>query len=458
MDSGEGQVGPRSRVAKLTSSLFPHIRIGRSSQSEPSMTRRQSNARTSPGQSSATRTDNNTKNPSRSPAFPQVMFNRHLPASYSSSTDDDEANRLPAISSSPPSARKPPRRNTTMPDVISRPNLHHDRPFLGHRKPKIFEKYKPLKAIGKGEFGQVFAVEERYYHASHVTDETDGKKARHGSPEMTRKARMYACKVIDIDPKGVADCISSIGKQTSPLTDVLNELQMMVGQGGGHPNVQDLVDFVVEDGKAYIVSSLCRGGDLAQALEMRGCLCEEDARNVTIGIINGLAHLHYRGIAHRDIKLENVLLCDSKHDLSKVKIIDMGFAKQLASQDAAPCAEALHTVCGTPMYIAPEMIRPTVRTGVIQAEARYGTQADMWSTGIILYYLLSGSPPFEPTSNQSMMEVFKEIEEASFDFADPVWGTVSDDAMDLIECLLEPDPAKRLTAEEALRHPWMSVR
>ena len=470
MDSEKEQVGRQSRVGKLTSSLFPPIRIGRSSQSEPSMTRRQLNARTSPGQSSATRTGNKTKKPaSRSPSSPQVMDRR--PATYPS-TDEVNTTLPNIISSRSPAAvasrrtrlnntdtgglqkdKSRTRRHTDMPDALSGPNLHHDRPFLGHRKPKIFEKYKPLKEIGKGVFGQVFAVEERYI-ASRVTDETDGNLNaawHHVSREMTRQARIFACKVIDIAPK-------QQGKQTSPLEGVMNEIQMMVDIGGGHPNVQDLVDFVVEDDKAYIVSSLCQGGDLAQALEMRGCLCEEDARNVTAGIINGLAHLHYRGVAHRDIKLENVLLCDSKHDFSKVKIIDMGFAKQLASQDASPYAEALHTVCGTPIYIAPEMLQPTLRTGVIQAEARYGTQADMWSTGIILYYLLSGYPPFDITGGQTVMDVFQEIEKASFDFEDPVWETVSDDAMDLIECLLEPDPAMRLTAKEALRHPWISVR
>ena len=445
---GSEEEVPQSRVAQLTSSIFPPIHrmmgrrssIDRSAQSDPGLTRPAAKSLTD---NNKINQNKNKKKPSRSPTFPHEMT-------------DDEGTRLPIIISSAPSVARntPARRSSTMSE-ISGPNMHQAGPFLGHRKPKIFEKYKPLKLIGKGQYGTVLAVEERYHPSSHVIDERDtGKNMGRASRESTRRRRMYACKVVDIAPQGVD---GSAEKQASRLNDVMNEMQMMVAPGdGGHPNVQDLVDFVVEDGKAYIVSSLCRGGDLAQALEMRGCLCEEDARSITAGILRGLAHLHSRGVAHRDIKLENVLLCDSKHDFSKIKIIDMGFAKQLTSLNEAPCAEALHTVCGTPMYIAPEMIRPTVWTGNIHVEARYGTQADMWSTGIILYCLLSGSPPFKATGDRSPIELFKDIEKAAFDFWDPVWETVSDDALDLIQCLLEPDSARRLTAAEALRHPWMS--
>jgi len=239
-------------------------------------------------------------------------------------------------------------------------------------------------------------------------------------------------------------------------------MKIMAGPGGGHPNVQDLVDFAVEDNKAYIVSSLCRGGDLSQALDMRGCLCEEDAKNIMAGVLSGLAHLHSHGIVHRDIKLENILLTDSEHDMSKVKIIDMGFAKRLM---ACPIArtrypETYNSTCGTPMYMAPEIVRSTVKTGKLQAMARYGTQADMWSCGVVLYRLLSGYPPFNAEDGHTDMLglLLKGIVNSAYDFSDPVWETVTGEALSMIKCLLEADPEKRLTAEEALCHPWMVGR
>ena len=286
------------------------------------------------------------------------------------------------------------------------------------------------------------------------------EKRGSGDYKENNKPRVYACKVVDITVNGVGE--NSAAATTSDLDDILNEIEMMLGLGSDnhHPNVQDLIDFDIEDNKAYIVSSLCQGGDLAQALGMRGCLGEEDAKKAMAGIFNGLSHLHSQGVAHRDIKLENILLTDSKHDLSKVKIIDLGFAKHLASPGAAPHAEAssLNTVCGTPMYIAPELVRPMVQRRAVPNKAFYGTQADMWSCGIILYCLLSGYPPFDPSSCESMLDLFKNIEKAEFDFSDPVWETVSGEARSMIKCLLERDPSKRLTAEEALRHPWMAGR
>ena len=345
---------------------------------------------------------------------------------------------------------------------LSEPKWLEARPFLGHRRPKIFDKYKPVKSIGKGQYGTVFQVVERRDSSSATmmssSSDDDDEMTTRRSTEMKKKPQAFACKVVDLTSRDdVDDADNSATAVQCRIKEVMNEIAMMAGPGAGHPNVQGIVDYAVEDDKAYIVSSLCRGGDLAQALEMRGCLCEEDARNVIAGILRGLAHLHSRGVAHRDIKLENILLTDSKHDMSKVKIIDMGFAKQLVNRNATPNAEAFNTVCGTPMYIAPEMIRPTVLTGEIQSEARYGTQADMWSCGIVLFCLLSGCPPFEATANTTMFDLFSDIEKADYDFWDPVWETVSEDALAMIEALLEADPSKRLTAEEALRHPWMSA-
>ena len=340
------------------------------------------------------------------------------------------------------------------PSCHSYPESCQARPSLDRHRPKIFDKYKVLEVLGEGQFGTVFVVEERYPAKPPAPVENVALKR---SVSGAEKASVFACKVVDIRAaNSVRD--ESSKTEESPLEDIMNEIEMMLGLGSDHPNVQDLIDFVIEDDKAYIVSSLCRGGDLAQALDMRGCLCEEDARNVMAGIFNGLSHLHSRGVVHRDIKLENILLTDSKHDMSKVKIIDMGFAKHLAGPEATPHAEALNTVCGTPLYIAPELVRPMVRTRAAHSKALYGTQADMWSCGIILYCLLSGYPPFDPSGFSSMFEMFENIEKAAYNFLDPVWETVSGEARSMIQSLLDPDPTKRLTVEEALRHPWMAGR
>ena len=339
------------------------------------------------------------------------------------------------------STRKgPTRKSQTTSCLDDEAKWREVRPFLGHQ---MNEKFKPLKTIGKGQYGMVFEVMER-----HPARLTNGKVTDEISEQ--KKPRSYACKVVDILPNDVHD-------DSLRLEDIESEIKILAGLGGGHPNIQDLVDFAVEGDRAYIVSSLCRGGDLAQALEMRGCLCEEDARNVMAGVLSGLAHLHSRGVVHRDIKLDNILLTESKHDMSKVKIIDMGFAKHLTCPDATRCGETYNNICGTPMYIAPELIRSSVQEGKIQTMARYGTQADMWSCGVVFYCLLSGYLPFNARVGADMIDLFQDIANSVYDFSDPVWETVSEEALDLIKSLLEVDPVKRLTAEEALRHPWMTA-
>ena len=316
-------------------------------------------------------------------------------------------------------------------------------------RPAIFDKYKPVKWIGKGQFGTVFAVETRNKDDGVVVDDASPGKSAHQKHNAGRDNVQYACKIIDIATSKKRE----EGKEL--LEDVLKEIVAM--KGSTHPNVQDLVDFSVEADKVYIVSSLCRGGDLAQALQLRGCLCEEDARTVMAGVLRGVSYLHSKGVMHRDIKLENILLANCRHDMSKVKIIDMGFAKKLSGPGATTGAEAINTVSGTPLYFAPELVKPSLRAGAIRDTARYGTKADMWSCGIVLCCLLSGCPPFPSTENfHSILELYEDISNADFDFSDPVWELVSDEAMSMVKSLLEADPSKRMSADEALRHPWMA--
>jgi len=289
-------------------------------------------------------------------------------------------------------------------------------------RPEILDDYKPIREIGKGAYGVVYAVEERF--------------------PTSKKPRVFACKILDIQSKSE--------DSKAGLQNVLNEVELMMASTG-HPNLQDLVDFALADNQVVIISSMCYGGDLAKAVESRGCLSEVQARGAMAGIFRGLSHLHAQGIVHRDLKLENVLIAE-KGDFSSVKIIDYGFAKQLCGASS----EAMNTVCGTPMYIAPELIARDPKTGRIEDRAEYGTKIDMWACGVVMYSLLSGSPPFSATGKTSIYQVFNDIREGKYNFTDdPVWASVSETAKDLIASLLTVDPKKRIAAKSALRHPWL---
>lgn len=154
-------------------------------------------------------------------------------------------------------------------------------------------------------------------------------------------------------------------------------------------------------------------------------------------MLNGIAYLHSRGIVHRDLKLENLMLGIPGNITQEVKIVDFGLAKKATES-------AMRTVCGTPMYVAPEVVNCI--PGLMYHEA-----VDLWSAGVILFMLLSGYPPFHDDNDAVL---FEKIRKGRFDYDDEVWGHVSADAKDLIKQLLVVEPRKRLTAVEALQHAW----
>jgi calcium-dependent protein kinase len=147
-----------------------------------------------------------------------------------------------------------------------------------------------------------------------------------------------------------------------------------------------------------------------------------------------LCYLHNNRICHRDIKPENFLLYKPDDD-SHIKLIDFGLAKQIESN------EVMNAPNGTPYYIAPEVLKGS-----------YTTQCDNWSMGVVLFIMMSGKPPFGGKSNK---EIIDNVLKGSFNFDNPVWENVSDDAKDLISKLLNRQADERLTAEEAYAHPWI---
>lgn len=245
----------------------------------------------------------------------------------------------------------------------------------------------------------------------------------------------YACKIMQLPAfeEVVEDSENS-------RNDIFKEIEILCSTE--HENVIYLKEFFIEKNKVYLITELLTGGELLDTVLERGNYTEADARSCFQQIVKGLAYLHSKGIVHRDLKLENLMLA-SEDAITNVKIVDFGLAKSLTKG-----VRKMGTVCGTPQYVAPEII--------FEAETKcgYKESVDMWSAGVILFILLTGYPPFHD-DNESLM--FEQIRTGSFAFEDPVWETISLSARNLVGKLLTVDPGARLTAEECLQHEWFSI-
>jgi len=246
--------------------------------------------------------------------------------------------------------------------------------------------------------------------------------------------RQYACKVMHLPSPTKAGGAAS---NDSSREDIFYEINVLCGLK--HVNVTVLKEYFEEGNQVYLVMELVKGGELLEALMDKGYYSEEDTRNCFKQLLEGIEYLHSKNVAHRDLKLENLLLTE-KGKIDNIKIADFGLSKQ---QEAA-----METICGSPQYVAPEIL--TAQQGV-----KYGKEVDLWSAGVILFMLLSGYPPFYD-ENEPML--FRKIQKAHFEFDDPVWEEVSDEAKNLITQLLTADPRERLTATRALAHPWVNAK
>mmetsp|Transcript_17209 Transcript_17209/g.25496 ORF Transcript_17209/g.25496 Transcript_17209/m.25496 type:complete len:646 (+) Transcript_17209:101-2038(+) len=204
-----------------------------------------------------------------------------------------------------------------------------------------------------------------------------------------------------------------------------------------HPNIVRLFGWFEEKDAFYVPLEYCEGGDLFTRVVERSCYTEKDARDLVRLLLEALKYCHERGIMHRDLKPENLLLTSKKDD-ANIKIADFGFAK------VADIPKAQHTQCGTPGYVAPEILK----------RQPYGMEVDMWSVGVICYILLGGYPPFH---DDNQVRLFMKIKKGSFTFHPKYWDSVSSDAKDLIRKMLVVDPKMRITAAEALQHPWIKA-
>eukprot|EP01118_Nematostelium_gracile_P018069 TRINITY_DN78_c0_g1_i1.p1 TRINITY_DN78_c0_g1~~TRINITY_DN78_c0_g1_i1.p1 ORF type:complete len:407 (+),score=134.07 TRINITY_DN78_c0_g1_i1:164-1384(+) len=203
---------------------------------------------------------------------------------------------------------------------------------------------------------------------------------------------------------------------------------------GGHPNIVSLKEVFEDRRRLILVLEFLKGGELLQQMRTRGAYQEQEARTVIQKILVATAFLHKNGVVHRDLKPENMLFSNDGPE-SELKVADFGFAKYIGDG-------GLFDPCGSPIYVAPEIVN----------EEKYDQSVDVWSIGVILYLLLCGFPPFY---SENVDRIFSLIAIGKFNFPDPYWTNISASAKQLVTLMLKTNPKERITAEEALRHPFI---
>ena len=271
--------------------------------------------------------------------------------------------------------------------------------LIGENKNNIHEKYEVLKQLGSGAYSVVYEAVHR----------------------ITKDHR----------------CIKKIQKQNFTKEEeesIMNEIQIL--REIDHPNILNIVEFFQNEKNIFLVMEQLDGGELFDRIIEQKKMTEKQAQDIIKQILSAVAYLHSRKIIHRDLKPEN-LMFESKKPDCPIKIIDFGTSRKFKP------AQKLKAKMGTAYYIAPEVLNKN-----------YDEKCDVWSCGVILYVLLCGYPPFNGKNDEI---IFRKIKEGKFVFQKEDWQGVSPEAQDLITKMLTVDPSQRLSAEQALSHPWLKL-
>jgi calcium-dependent protein kinase len=263
----------------------------------------------------------------------------------------------------------------------------------------IWSLYRRGGVLGKGAFGTVYEVED------------------------LRNGEVFAVKQIS---KAKLACKEDV-------EDVRREMQVLE-LVGDHQNIAALKSAFEDRDYVYFILELCKGGELFDRIVAEGTFSERKAAQYFRIMVEVIHHCHQLGVIHRDIKPENFLLT-SKDDDAELKAADFGLCTYFKMH------EVFDSIVGSAYYVAPEVLR-----------RNYTWHADMWSLGVILYILLSGMPPFYGDTEEA---IFKMILRGQVDLVTPPWPEISAPAKDLVLKLLNRDPSARLTAQQALNHPWL---
>ncbi len=239
----------------------------------------------------------------------------------------------------------------------------------------------------------------------------------------------YAVKTM---PKGDEEQAESLVREVALLRDM------------NHRGIIRLVDVFEDDECVHLVTDLCAGGSLFERIIKKKKVgggdrrfAEGDASRMIREILDAVSYMHRRGVAHRDIKAEN-LLFETTEDDSPVRVIDFGLARVHVGGRDGPMTDSV----GSPYYVAPEVLR-----------GEYDRSCDLWSVGVVAYVLLCGYPPFNGADRE---KIYRAVLDGRYRFPSRDWDGTSREAIDFVRRLLEVDASRRMTAEQALVHPWIT--
>lgn len=266
---------------------------------------------------------------------------------------------------------------------------------------------------------------EDYYRVRHIVGEGMNGKVRLGNDLIT-------------DETVAIKTVPRLGR-TNEDDFLAREVQIMLSMD--HPNIVKTFDIFVRRKRIHFVMEYVPGGELFDLVAANTLFTEPRAASVMNDLLSAISYLHTHNIAHRDVKLEN-LLCMRKSWPLHVKLADFGFANHIRSEED----KMLSSFVGTPYYIAPEML----------LSKGHGRPVDIWACGVVLYILLSGKFPF---GGETEKEYYSRVLSREVYFPSAEWKSISAEAKNLVSGMLTKDPNKRLTAEQCLSHPWLkSVR
>lgn len=270
----------------------------------------------------------------------------------------------------------------------------------------IKEIYEFEKKLGQGGFGVV-------YEATHIETQTK-----------------WAIKTF---------CRPAAGSSKVEMVD--NEINLLKQMN--HPHIIHLEAVYRSTTMIYLVTELCKGGDLRKLWQQKKFFTEDETRDIICSLADAVVYLHKRDTVHRDLKLENILVKNSPdEDDGKIDIKVADFGLSVKTRGAG-IENIMTHACGTLIYMAPEMM----------SGRGYTQWCDVWSIGVIMYMLLCGEPPFFSKTKGNLL---KKIMNSEVKFTQPIWASVSDAAKNLLTCLLKVDPAYRMSANQLLENPWIT--